>query len=774
MKWFYISTFTINVLSVAILLFFMIFYLCRNKDKTKSTKHLIIFLLGVEIVFISFCFIFSSLDQKISFIFWWMLHIVVFSSVSMLQFAYNFPDNIHLKESKIVFIVTITAAIIVYPVYIFHTTLSEPQFIFDGKFFVVLDTPEIGVVIGLELVIMLSLFLRKSFHYADVSIKKDGLFYSIKEIFKTNNPNVKATRNLFIIFTSPVALVVVIIMAYLGILSFEIVGHLFGSALMIAAFFFVIQYINYSEEPSTFMLKLVGISLGTLLIFMGFIANAALTMKDMAYKNECLLKVEICKNHIKGNQTAIPSNVSYILEGTIVVDEITNYKILYTKESKLNGLKFRRLNLKGWYEGKRSYRKLSKLNPDFYYLHYDFREKQKIYEVGFKYRDYRLYIHETGKLLVIIIVTSVFFLVIVFPYFFKESLIKPLNHLLDGVGKVNRGDLDIVVPVKVNDEIGYLSFSFNKMVKSVLESETKLKGSLDLQVRLTDAYTRFVPKEFLDFLDKETVIEISLGDYVKTEMTIIFSDIREFTNLSEKMTPHENFEFINSYLKVVGPVVRKHRGFIDKYIGDAVMALFPVSPFDAIKASVEMQETIRKHNKKWVEKGLDPIKFGVGIHTGEMMLGTIGEEKRMEGTVISDAVNLASRMERLTKLYGVSIIVSDSALSGNKEQYEFNRRYLDRVKVKGKSKWVDIYEVFDCDSKEQIALKVKSLSSFTKGITSYQRKDIKEALIYFKKVVEINPLDNPAKLYIERCEHYLKYGVPDGFRGVTELDEKKF
>lgn len=771
MKWFYISPFTINVLSVAILLFFMIFYLSRNKDKTTMTKHLIIFLTGVEVVFLSFIVIFSSLNHKVTIIAWWILHIVVFSSAFMLQFAYHFPENIHPKESRIVFILTIGAAFIVYPIYLFHTTLIEPQFIFDGRLFVVLGTPEIGIVIGVELILMLSLFLRKTLHFSGVNIKRDGFFYSIKEVFKTNNPQVKATRNLFIIFISPVLLVVAIIMAYAGVLSFDIVGHLFGSVLMIAVFFFVVQYLNYSAEPSTFMVKLVGISLGTMIIFMGLIANAALIMKDIAYENECLLKLEMCKRIVRGADFQLPEGVAYIARAEIVADKLDKYKVIKTKYDHLKKSNFKPINLKRWSAKKRFFRKFSDFNPDKFYIHHDFEESGTVYEIGFNYKDYRRVIDETGQFLIVIIVISVFFIVIVFPFFFKESLLKPLNLLLDGVDKVNKGDLDIVVPVKVNDEIGFLSFSFNKMVKSVLESETKLKGSLDQQVKLTDAYTRFVPKEFLDFLDKETVIEISLGDYVKTKMTIVFSDIRKFTELSEKMTPKENFEFLNSYLKVVGPVVRKNRGFIDKYIGDAVMALFPSSPVDAIKASIEMQEIIKEYNKTRGEKGLDPVTFGVGIHTGEMMLGTIGEEKRMEGTVISDAVNLASRMESLTKLYGVSLIVSDSALSTDNCE-DFHTRYLDRVKVKGKSRWVDIYEVFDCDNGLLKSLKESTLEDFNRGVASYQQKDIDAALKAFQDVVEKNPDDNPAKLYIERCEYYLKYGVPDGFSGVTELSEK--
>ncbi|MGC8764571.1 MAG: adenylate/guanylate cyclase domain-containing protein [Brevinematia bacterium] len=199
-------------------------------------------------------------------------------------------------------------------------------------------------------------------------------------------------------------------------------------------------------------------------------------------------------------------------------------------------------------------------------------------------------------------------------------------------------------------------------------------------------------------------------------MTILFSDIRSFTSLSESMTPEENFKFINSYLKRVGPEIRNNNGFIDKYIGDAIMALFPQKVDDALNAaiSISMRYKLIEYNQHRKNSNYRPIDIGIGIHDRKLMLGTVGEEKRMEGTVISDAVNLASRLEGLTKLYGVGIIISNYSLERveNKEKYLY--RFLDKVCVKGKSTPVEIYEIYNADDDKQKKLKWEQAIEFSK------------------------------------------------------------
>ena len=205
-----------------------------------------------------------------------------------------------------------------------------------------------------------------------------------------------------------------------------------------------------------------------------------------------------------------------------------------------------------------------------------------------------------------------------------------------------------------------------------------------------ESFSRFVPHEFLTFLGKEQVEEVRLGDQVQREMTILFSDIRSYTSLSEKMTPQQNIDFLNSYLMSVGPVIRKNGGFIDKYIGDAIMALFPGDPDDALAAAQGIFRQLEEFNALRAISGEPSIAVGVGIHTGKLMLGTIGEENRLDTTVISDSVNIASRLEGLTKELGVRVILSrDTHIRLRKEH---SLREIGSVKVKGRIESVDVFE----------------------------------------------------------------------------------
>lgn len=286
------------------------------------------------------------------------------------------------------------------------------------------------------------------------------------------------------------------------------------------------------------------------------------------------------------------------------------------------------------------------------------------------------------------------------------------------------------------------------------------------------SYSRFVPYEFLRFLDRESIEDVHLGDQVQREMSILFSDIRAFTTLSEGMTPQENFNFLNSYLGRVSPVIRQFRGFVDKYIGDGVMALFPDKAEDALQAAIAIQQEVTLYNRYRRKNDYQLIRVGVGVHTGSLMLGIIGEEKRMEGTVIADAVNLAHRIEGLSKLYGVSIVTSEHTLFNldNPAHYQF--RFLDRVKVKGKNEPVSVFEILDGNPPDLIALKLKTLANFEQGLHHYHNREFSSARLCFERVLQQDAEDKAAQLYLKRATHLLEYGVPPDWEGVEALTEK--
>ena len=363
----------------------------------------------------------------------------------------------------------------------------------------------------------------------------------------------------------------------------------------------------------------------------------------------------------------------------------------------------------------------------------------------------------------IFIVILFFSLIIAVLTFFLLSSISKLKR---AVNRMAKGEFDTTVSINTRDEVEDLGRGFNIMSRYIQNYIEKI-------VNLNKAYVKFVPQEFLQFLQKDSIVNMKLGDQVQKEMTILFADIRSFTSLSEKMTPEENFNFLNSYLHRIGPAVRDKHGFIDKYIGDAIMALFPNKADDAIEAAIEIKERLAKYNAERAKHGYDPINNGIGIHTGNMIMGIIGEEERIEGTVISDSVNLASRLEGLTKMYGAGILISGKTMMKLIDPSKYHYRYLDRVTVRGKKIPVSIFEIYNGESLEIIELKDKTREDFENGVKLYYNKKLHEAREVFRKVYSANAKDFSAELYVRRCDNLIKYGIPDDWDGIEVLGVKE-
>lgn len=290
--------------------------------------------------------------------------------------------------------------------------------------------------------------------------------------------------------------------------------------------------------------------------------------------------------------------------------------------------------------------------------------------------------------------------------------------------------------------------------------------------QLNAAYERFVPHEFISLLQKERIVDARLGDQVQRTMTVMFADIRSFTAMSEGMTPQENFNFINTYLSRVSPVIRRHQGFIDKYIGDAIMALFPERPEDALQAAFGVLAEVARYNQHRKTEGRPPLTIGVGLHTGSLMLGIVGEEQRQQVTVIADAVNLAARLEGLTRLYGASLIVSEHTLFSLERPSRYPFRFLGKVRVRGKQEPVSVFEILEGGPEELQRMKLKTLEDFEKGLLHYYSQEFTAALAYFDNVLAIDAEDKAARLYKRRASDYTVHGVPADWLGIESFAEK--
>jgi len=290
--------------------------------------------------------------------------------------------------------------------------------------------------------------------------------------------------------------------------------------------------------------------------------------------------------------------------------------------------------------------------------------------------------------------------------------------------------------------------------------------------KLYKSTERFVPKKFLRLLMKEDIENIKLGDMIEANITVLFSDIRDYTTITEQQTPKEAVEFINRYFCAMAPIIRRHHGFINQYQGDAIMALFPRKVDDALKAALAIQANLPKYNKEMHDLNRVDVRIGTGINTGPAMLCTIGEPERMDANVISDAPNTAARVEGLTKLYGTALLISDSTYENLTQKKDFIVRHIDQVRVKGRVTPMDIYQVFGTKAEDN-ADQLQALSDrYAKAFKHYQTQDFKQAQTALQSLLTDFPDDGPATALLKRVEAYIQTAPPADWDGVYNLSQK--
>ncbi|MCB9296702.1 MAG: response regulator [Lewinellaceae bacterium] len=299
----------------------------------------------------------------------------------------------------------------------------------------------------------------------------------------------------------------------------------------------------------------------------------------------------------------------------------------------------------------------------------------------------------------------------------------------------------------------------------------RVKTQLNLH-QINRATGRFVPSAFLRSLGRENITEVRLGDQVERKVTVFFSDIRDYTAMSESMTPEQNFKFVNAYNRRMGPIIDRHGGFINQYLGDAIMAIFQHSPEGALRASIEIQQAIREYNRQREAKGRRPIRSGIGFHTGPLIMGIIGDDKRLDAATISDTVNTAARIESLNKFYGANILLSEDSLAAISEPEAFHFRMLGQVQMKGKKVPVGIYECFDGDSPEGFDKKRATLDAFAEARTSYFDKEFAKAYRAFEAILKENPEDATTQLFLNKTLECIASGVPDDWTGIERMTAK--
>jgi adenylate cyclase len=363
----------------------------------------------------------------------------------------------------------------------------------------------------------------------------------------------------------------------------------------------------------------------------------------------------------------------------------------------------------------------------------------------------------------------------------EAGIILPeVRSLIYSALKVNHRIMGIVI-LASHEQIQYTAADLKLLTTLALQSSAAIESALLYEKNIREAKEReeamrlvyevtgkFVPYEFIGSLGHKLITDVKLGDQVEKIVTVLFSDIRNYTTLSEQMSPEENFRFVCSFNERMGPAIRKNKGFINQYLGDAIMAIFPGSASDALEAAIEMQREVALFNRARKENNQSPIQIGVGMHTGPLIMGITGDKDRMDATTISDTVNTASRLESLTKHYKVGIILSDASLVQiNKDR--FHLRYLGLVQLKGKHEPLHIHECFNCNPEAEIARKRSTLGLFNSGIEEYLNRSFQTAVTNFTSVKEIHPEDQTADFFLANAERYLHEGAPENWKGVVEM-----
>ena len=265
---------------------------------------------------------------------------------------------------------------------------------------------------------------------------------------------------------------------------------------------------------------------------------------------------------------------------------------------------------------------------------------------------------------------------------------KTINKAKKAVERISEGDMKARVSYRSKDELGEICSKVNEMGQS-------LETLFDEKDKTENFYYKFVPEKFREYLGKENFTDLSLGDASSRELTVLFCDIRSFSINSEIMTAKENFSFVNVIYGKAGPIIRENNGFVDKYIGDAVMALFENAD-DAVKCGIELYKAIVLDPETAKELKVSDINIGIGVHSGMAMIGIVGESERLSGTVISDTVNLSSRLESLTKQYKTAMLISKDTVDRLTDPEALGLRYLGIVQVAGVNEVKAVYEVLDC------------------------------------------------------------------------------
>lgn len=364
--------------------------------------------------------------------------------------------------------------------------------------------------------------------------------------------------------------------------------------------------------------------------------------------------------------------------------------------------------------------------------------------------------------LLILVSLGFIFVGIFLTYLFSKNFQTPLIAVERAAKKIRYGHYDIDITVTSVDEVGTLG-------ESVIEMARELKQ----QDFIKETFGKVVDPAVRDHLLEG---HINLGGEER-RAAILFSDIRSFTAISEKLSAAEIMNILNIYYQEMSTAISLQQGMVNKMMGDGILAVFgvPLAALEAgtsaLRAAIGMENDLRQLNIRMAKEGFPRLSQGIGLHIGPVIAGNLGSTNRMEYTVIGDAVNLASRLENLTKFYGEGVLFTSDILEDLPDSSIFNYRIADRVKVKGKDIPVDIYQLLDSMEYETKQRRIETKKAFEQARQLYSNGDFKAAKLEFSAIKEQTPDDRLLGIYIRRCEQF-KENPPRDWDGVIRMDKR--
>ena len=337
------------------------------------------------------------------------------------------------------------------------------------------------------------------------------------------------------------------------------------------------------------------------------------------------------------------------------------------------------------------------------------------------------------------ILLTIVYLILLFLTF--SYACKPIKKIEKAVSRLSDGEIKDEIQIGGNKQFEGIEHGLNKINDVYKEKENLIKKT-DLE------YEKYVPKQFLKFLGKNSILELELGNQVQKEVTTMFCDIRNSTATSSTLSLEDNFNYINSYLKVVSPLVRKHGGFVDKYLGDGILAVF-MKAENAMECAVQIVKAIEQKNKSSV--ATPSMDVGISLNTGEVVFGVVGEEERKSPTIISDTVNLASKMENINKFFHTKIIFSKRTLNSLRNEYPLSYRFIGTLTLEDKD-YLSMFECLDSYDKKTRE-KLESVKvTFEQGVRYYNLGKYHNAKENFQLVLKRAREDKVAYMYYNKCE----------------------